>query len=93
VSVRDADRDEVRVPYDCLILATGVTHSYFGHNEFEKYAPGLKSLADAVAVRNKILQALNWPRPRRIRPNTGTCSLLFSSVQVPLAWRWPARSP
>jgi NADH:ubiquinone reductase (H+-translocating) len=57
VIVRDADRDDVRVPYDYLILATGVTHSYFGHNEFEKYAPGLKSLADAVAVRNKILHA------------------------------------
>jgi NADH dehydrogenase FAD-containing subunit len=57
VIVRDADRDQVPVPYDYLILATGVTHSYFGHNEFEKYAPGLKSLADAVSVRNKILQA------------------------------------
>jgi NADH:ubiquinone reductase (H+-translocating) len=57
VIVRNADREEVRLPYDSLILATGVTHSYFGHNEFEKFAPGLKSLADAVAIRNKILQA------------------------------------
>ena len=57
VIVRDADRNEVRLAYDYLILATGVTHSYFGHNEFEKFAPGLKSLADAVAIRNKILQA------------------------------------
>ena len=57
VFVSDADRQHVPIAYDYLILATGVTHSYFGHNEFEKYAPGLKSLADAVAVRNKILQA------------------------------------
>src|ERR1700728_3938250 len=57
VIVRDVDREEVRLAYDYLILATGVTHSYFGHNEFEKFAPGLKSLADAVAIRNKILQA------------------------------------
>jgi NADH:ubiquinone reductase (H+-translocating) len=57
VIVRDADRQDVRVAYDYLILATGVTHSYFGHNEFEEFAPGLKSLADAVAIRNKILQA------------------------------------
>src|SRR5712664_2087306 len=57
VTVRDADRQAVRLPYDYLILATGATHSYFGHSEFEKYAPGLKSLADAVAIRNKILQA------------------------------------
>ena len=38
------------VAYDYLILATGATHSYFGHNEFEEFAPGLKSLADAVAT-------------------------------------------
>jgi len=57
VFVSDADRERVAVAYDYLILATGVTHSYFGHNEFAKFAPGLKSLADAEAIRNKILQA------------------------------------
>jgi NADH dehydrogenase len=57
VVVSDADRAGVRVPYDYLILATGATHSYFGHEEFRKHAPGLKSLADAVSVRNKILSA------------------------------------
>src|SRR5262247_568478 len=51
------DRVEVPIPYDYLILATGVRHSYFGHEEFEQFAPGLKSLADAVAIRNRILQA------------------------------------
>ncbi len=57
VYVSNADRKGTPVAYDYLILATGATHSYFGHNEFAKYAPGLKSLADAVATRNKILQA------------------------------------
>ena len=57
VFVNDADREHVPVPYDYLILATGVRPSYFGHNEFEKFAPGLKSLADAVAIRNEILSA------------------------------------
>src|SRR5271169_5743656 len=57
VLVSDADRENVPVAYDYLILATGATHSYFGHNEFEAFAPGLKSLADAEAARNKILQA------------------------------------
>jgi NADH dehydrogenase FAD-containing subunit len=56
VIVSDADRQDVRLSYDYLILATGASHSYFGHDEFEKYAPGLKSLADAEAARNKILQ-------------------------------------
>ena len=57
VIVRDVDREAVRLPYEYLILATGATHSYFGHSEFEEFAPGLKSLADAVAIRNKILHA------------------------------------
>lgn len=57
VIANDADRQNVPLPYDYLILATGASHSYFGHNEFAEYAPGLKSLADAVAARNKILQA------------------------------------
>src|SRR5580658_2577071 len=57
VFVNSADRTGVPISYDFLILATGVTHSYFGHNEFATFAPGLKGLADAVAIRNKILQA------------------------------------
>ena len=57
VLVSTADRERVPVAYDYLILATGATHSYFGHNEFEEFAPGLKSLADAVSARNRILQA------------------------------------
>src|SRR5246500_1828167 len=57
VVVSDADRQNVPIAYDYLIMATGASHSYFGHNEFAEYAPGLKSLADAEAARNKILQA------------------------------------
>jgi len=52
-----ADRTGVSLAYDYLILATGVQQSYFGHPEYERYAPGLKSVADAVALRNKILHA------------------------------------
>src|SRR5271163_1359975 len=57
VFISDADRENVPLAYDYLILATGASHSYFGHNEFAEYAPGLKSLGDAEAARNKILQA------------------------------------
>lgn len=52
-----SDRTAVELLYDYLILATGVQHSYFDHPEYEKHAPGLKTVADAVAVRNKILRA------------------------------------
>jgi NADH dehydrogenase len=57
VLVNSFDRAGVSIDYDFLVIATGVTHSYFGHNEFAPFAPGLKSLADAVAIRNKILKA------------------------------------
>jgi len=57
VFVNSPDREHVPVHYDYLILATGARHSYFGHDEFEKSAPGLKSLVDAVATRNKVLKA------------------------------------
>lgn len=57
IFARSEDREAVPLPYDYLILATGAGHSYFGHNEFEKFAPGLKTLTDAVMLRNRVLGA------------------------------------
>jgi NADH dehydrogenase len=51
---------ELEIDYDYLILATGARHSYFGHNEWEKLAPGLKSLEDAVELRRRILMAFEY---------------------------------
>ncbi len=45
------------VPYDYLVLATGATHSYFGHPEWAPVAPGLKQIEDATAIRRRILSA------------------------------------
>jgi NADH dehydrogenase len=45
------------VPYDTLVLATGAGHAYFGHDEWEPFAPGLKTLEDATTVRRRILTA------------------------------------
>ncbi len=45
------------VGYDFLIVATGVTHSYFGHDEWSRYAPGLKTIEDALEMRRRILLA------------------------------------
>ena len=45
------------VPYDWLILATGAQHAYFGHDEWEPFAPGLKTLEDATAMRRRLLEA------------------------------------
>ena len=57
VYVSNQDHKDAPLPYDILVIATGVTHSYFGHDEFAEFAPGLKGLADAVRIRNKILRA------------------------------------
>jgi NADH dehydrogenase len=64
-SVEDVDADSKRVyladgavlPYDSLIVATGSQTSYFGHNEWQEWAPGLKSVEEATTIRHKILYA------------------------------------
>ncbi|WP_435009593.1 NAD(P)/FAD-dependent oxidoreductase [Tundrisphaera lichenicola] len=62
---------EGEVPFDFLIVATGATHSYFGHGDWEEFAPGLKTLEDATAIRRKVLLAYEAaerePDPRRKR--------------------------
>ncbi len=45
------------IAYDYLVIATGATHSYFGHPEWERHAPGLKSIDDALEIRRRVLLA------------------------------------
>ncbi|MDG4902847.1 MULTISPECIES: NAD(P)/FAD-dependent oxidoreductase [unclassified Mesorhizobium] len=49
--------DGSAVGYDTLVLATGARHAYFGHDEWEPFAPGLKTLEDATTIRRRILLA------------------------------------
>jgi NADH dehydrogenase len=56
----DTDAKQVKlgeqcVPYDYLVLATGARHAYFGHDEWEPFAPGIKTLEDATSLRARIL--------------------------------------
>src|SRR5712675_1538857 len=51
---------DLEIDYDYLIVATGARHSYFGHNEWEKLAPGLKSLEDAIEIRRRLLLAFEY---------------------------------
>ena len=63
--------DGTIVPYDSLIIAAGSQTTYFGHNEWQEWAPGLKSIEEATTVRHKILYAfevaerLSDPQERR----------------------------
>jgi NADH dehydrogenase len=60
-----------RIPYDYLVLATGARHAYFGRDGWEPFAPGLKKIEDAVAIRRRILEAFeraeSEPNPARRR--------------------------
>jgi NADH dehydrogenase len=58
----DTERQEVacgerRIPYDYLVLATGARHAYFGHDDWEAHAQGIKKIDDATSLRRKILLA------------------------------------
>ena len=62
LAVRPAERkvlldDNSTLDYDYLVVASGATHSYFGHDEWASHAPGLKTLADAQEIRRRVLQA------------------------------------
>ena len=60
VAAKTVDIGDQQMAYDYLILATGSRHSYFGHDEWEKLAPGLKSLEDAVEIRRRLLLAFEY---------------------------------
>jgi NADH:ubiquinone reductase (H+-translocating) len=60
VTPRKVKTTDLEFDYDYLILATGARHSYFGHNSWEKLAPGLKSLEDAIELRRRILMAFEY---------------------------------
>src|SRR6476646_3954642 len=49
--------DRGAIDFDYLVLATGATHSYFGHDEWQGCAPGLKTVEDAIEIRKRILSA------------------------------------
>ncbi|HEY3851016.1 MAG TPA: NAD(P)/FAD-dependent oxidoreductase [Steroidobacteraceae bacterium] len=77
VSAIDAERRSVlledggTVGYDTLVVATGARHAYFGHDEWEPHAPGLKTLEDATSIRRRVLLAFEHaerePDPERRR--------------------------
>lgn len=57
--------DGREIHYDWLILATGATHNYFGHEEWAKIAPGLKTVEDATLIRRRVLEAFEYAENRQ----------------------------
>ena len=60
VNSKKVNLTDGEIDYDYLIVATGARHSYFSHPEWERVAPGLKSLEDAVEIRRRILMAFEY---------------------------------
>lgn len=84
VTAIDAQRKVVKltdgeVAYDYLIVATGATHSYFGHPEWERFAPGLKTIEDALEIRRRVLFAFESAE-RETDPETQRAWLTFVIV-------------
>lgn len=60
-----------RIRYDYLIVSAGARHSYFGHDEWEEHAPGLKTIEDAVEIRRRLLTAFEHAERRALETGTG----------------------
>jgi NADH dehydrogenase len=71
--------DQSRVPYDTVIFATGSTHSYFGHPEWEALAPGLKTVENATEIRSRVLMAFERAELEK-DPDTRRAELTFVVV-------------
>ena len=63
---------EVQVAYDYLIVAAGAQHSYFGHDEWEPLAPGLKTIEDALEIRRRVLLAFELAERQAVAGETAT---------------------
>ncbi|HUD96784.1 MAG TPA: NAD(P)/FAD-dependent oxidoreductase, partial [Woeseiaceae bacterium] len=70
---------EKRIPFDMLVLASGATHAYFGHEEWAADAPGLKTIVDALEIRRRILTAFE---KAEMETNAAECVRLLTFVIV-----------
>ena len=80
----DLDRRKVEtpdgdIPYDYLIVAAGASHAYFGHENWEPFAPGLKTIEDALEIRRRVLLAFELAE-RQVAAGTGAAPLNFVVV-------------
>ena len=60
----DAQNEVQEIPYDSLIVAAGASHAYFGHDEWQALAPGLKTIEDALEIRRRVLLAFELAERR-----------------------------
>ena len=93
VTALAADGEPFELPYDSLIVAAGAGQSYFGHDEFSRWAPGMKTIDDALELRAGSSARSRWPRWSRTRTGGGAGSPSSSSAAGRRASRSRGRSP
>jgi NADH dehydrogenase len=76
---RVVQTSELAVPYDYLIVAAGASHAYFGHDDWEPLAPGLKTIEDALEIRRRVLLAFELAE-RQAAAGEGSAPLNFVVV-------------
>lgn len=76
---REVRGDFGKLSYDYLVVATGSAHSYFGHNEWEDFAPGLKTLEQATEIRRRVLEAFELAE-REQDPEKQKAHLTFAII-------------
>jgi NADH:ubiquinone reductase (H+-translocating) len=76
---RAVETADQQMPYDSLIVAAGASHAYFGHEEWEAFAPGLKTIEDAIEIRRRVLLAFELAERRA---NAGESSEALNFVVV-----------
>jgi NADH:ubiquinone reductase (H+-translocating) len=69
---RIVETSEAGIPYDYLIVAAGASHAYFGHDDWEPYAPGLKTIEDALEIRRRVLLAFELAERQAAVSETAT---------------------
>ncbi|WP_244447984.1 hypothetical protein [Neorhizobium vignae] len=89
VSLSDGDL----LSYDRLVIATGSDYNYFGHEEWRKFTPGLKSIHEARQIRHRLLLAFERQSGPTARLRSRLCSPTSSSAVDQRASKWQARSP
>ena len=92
VTSRVLGRDTV-TSYDSLIVAAGADQSCFGNDHFAEFAPGMKTIDDALELRGRIYSAFEMAEVAAAATSWSGCSPSSSSAPARPAWRWPGRSP
>lgn len=91
VTARRPDESMYELDYDYLVIAAGMRQSYFGKEEFAAWAPGMKTLDDALSIRRRVFAAFEIAETLPPGPERDEWLTFAVAGAVPPAWNWPGR--